>query len=149
MKKILIFSIIIISSFNYSYSQDKPVDLINNLFYTSDSSFSIYQDKRISALVIKHIEANKQKKGMLGYRIQIYSGSGKQGRNDAQNIRKYFLVNHPDITTDIIYQEPNFKLRVGNFRTKAEGFKLYKKLLEKFPGCYFIIDENMQFPKLD
>lgn len=149
MRKILVFLIIAISSFNYCFSQDTPPDLIIKMFNSTDTNLTIHQDIKISELVIKHIEANKQKKGMSGYRIQIYSGSGNLGRAEAQGFRKYFLINHPDITTDIIYQEPNFKLRVGNFRTKSEGFKLYKKLLETFPGCYFIIDENMQFPKLD
>jgi len=149
MRKLLVFFIAILLSVNYGYSQDIDNGFTDSLFSSNNNILTIHQDKRIAELVIKHIEANKQKVGMFGYRIQIYAGSGKRGRTEAQNKRKYFLINHPNVTTNIIYQEPNFKLRVGNFRTKAEGYKLYKKLLETFPNCYFIIDENMQFPKLD
>ncbi len=135
MKKTIIFFIAIVFSLQLGFGQNNKTGFI-------------HQDSRIEKLVKKHIKANSQKKGMLGYRIQIYSGSGANARKQAMAIRTKFIVNFPDVKTELIYQEPNFKLRIGNFRTKSEGYKLYKSLLEQFPGSYFIIEENMDFPEV-
>lgn len=145
MKKIVLFIITLIL-FQIGFSQNNN-SVITDLF-NSNSNISVHQDKRIERLVKKHIKANGENEGMLGYRIQIYSGSGSEARKEAMAIRTHFIISFPDVKTELIYQEPNFKLRVGNFRTKSEGYKLYKSLLQEFPGSYFVIEQNMEFPEI-
>lgn len=80
---------------------------------------------------------------MEGYRVQIFFGS----RADAQKMRGEFLRSYPDIPVYISYLAPNFRLRVGDFRTKMECEKLKKEIQDDYRGCYIVKDE-IQLPAL-
>lgn len=123
---------------------------VNNLVAQENppGSLKITQDSRIDTLMEKYKALDEKTPGMIGFRIQIYSGSGTNARKEAHQIEADFLRNFPDTKTYIIYNEPYFKTRVGNFRTKAEGYKLFKEISRYFPNCYYVIEQNMDFPAL-
>jgi hypothetical protein len=111
-------------------------------------SLSISEDPGITRLMQRYSDANQHRKGMPGYRIQIYSGSGSQARREALKTEADFLKIFPEVETAVIFTEPYFKTRVGNFRTKYEGYKVYKSVSKYFPGCYFVIEPEMSYPKI-
>lgn len=74
---------------------------------------------------------------LSGFRLQLFFG----GRAEAQKMRGEFLKIHPETGAYISYLAPNFRLRVGDFRTKAECEALKKKVEPDFPGCYIVKDE--------
>lgn len=78
-----------------------------------------------------------------GYRLQLFFGD----RNDAQKLRGEFLKQHPETGAYISYLAPNFRLRVGDFRSKMECEKLKKDIQNDFPGCY-IVRDNINMPAL-
>lgn len=80
-----------------------------------------------------------------GYRVQIFTGTN---RTDAFNAQNKFQRLYPDIRTYITYREPNFKVRVGDFRTRMEASKMMAQLRSAFP-VLFIISEKINPPKLD
>lgn len=80
-----------------------------------------------------------------GYRVQIFFGSNRQ---DAYNAQARFLEEYPDTRTYILYIEPNFKVQVGDFRTKLEAQKLQNDLRDKFTSL-FIIQGKINPPKTD
>jgi len=79
-----------------------------------------------------------------GYRVQIYSGAQRQAAYDAQ---AKFQERFPDQRTYISYNEPNFKVRVGDFRTRLEAEKMVHDLKPWFSGM-FIVSEKIT-PKLN
>ena len=72
------------------------------------------QDSLVQVLVNRHITINQAKRTMPGYRIQIYFGSD---RTKANEIKTDFLHVFPNISTYLVYQQPNFKIRVGDYKT--------------------------------
>jgi len=80
-----------------------------------------------------------------GYRVQIYSGSVRQEAYDAQ---AKFKDTHPDMRTYIIYNEPNYKVRAGDFRTRLEAEKAMQELRRAFTSL-FIIEEKINPPKTE
>jgi SPOR domain len=80
-----------------------------------------------------------------GYRVQIFFGSNRQ---DAYSAQARFLEEYPDTRTYILYTEPNFKVQVGDFRTKLEAQKLQNDLRDKFTSL-FIIQGKINPPKTD
>lgn len=110
--------------------------------------YSISQDEKLEQLLNHHISINKSRKGISGYRIQIYSGSGTNARNEALKVQAAFMKTFPDIESYLVYIEPNFRVRVGNFRNRAEGFATFKKVSAVYPQCYFVIEKEMNFPAL-
>lgn len=87
--------------------------------------------------------------GIEGYRIQIYSSSNRNAREESKKAQAEFINNFPDISSTIKYSEPGyFKVRVGDFRTKAEATKLYMEISRLFPDAYLVPD-IINFPELN
>ena len=78
-----------------------------------------------------------------GFRLQIYFGSSRQSAYDAQ---AKFMNEFPDTPTYVSYIEPNFKVQVGDFRTRLEAQKLQSELTGMF-SSFFIIPTKINPPK--
>ncbi len=96
----------------------------------------VHLDSRIDTLINRVIDENDKKPTIPGYRIQIYSG---KSRANANKIKATFLVNFPDESAYLIYQQPNFKIRAGNFRNQREAMPLYFKLIEMEEFKYVLL----------
>lgn len=96
------------------------------------------QSELIDSLIVWHAKENKKHGGTKGYRLQIYFSSGADARTEIQKTRARFLRERPDINTYTTYNAPDFKLRVGNFRTKSEALKLKKELSSMFPDSFIV-----------
>ena len=94
----------------------------------------IKKDARID----KIIETHKNSYTESGFRIQIFSGNKRQPARDAR--AKYISLRH-DIKAHEIYQQPYFKVRVGDFRTKLEALSFQKEIASHFPNCFIVKDE--------
>jgi hypothetical protein len=138
-----------------SLSLVDSVSVYTDIFSTlQDNSrggkIEIYQDPALHVLVDKSIRINK-KEGLDGYRIQIFSSSGQEARDLANETQQKFLELFPDFDSRLIYTEytaPYFKLRIGDFRNKNEAYEFFHKLRKKFPSSY-IVKSKINFPKLE
>ncbi|MBJ7427467.1 MAG: SPOR domain-containing protein, partial [Bacteroidia bacterium] len=70
--------------------------------------------------------------------IQIFSGNE---RNNANNTKTHFLKLYPNQTAYLAYQQPYFKIRVGDFKTRLEAKLFYNKIKEEFGECIIIADK--------
>lgn len=107
----------------------------------------IDRDVRLDSLVMRHTRVNKLSDGFEGYRVQLFSGSGTEARQQANNLRAEFMNQNPDIPAYLIYQAPNFKVRVGDFRTELEAIHLQREISYQYPGG-FVARDLIKFPKL-
>lgn len=112
-----------------------------------DSTLRIERDPRLDSLVMRHIRVNKMNDGFDGFRLQLYSGSGTSARQEANEMRAEFMQHHPNVPAYLIYQAPNFKVRVGDFRTELEAIHLQRELAYQYPGG-FVVRDKVKFPKL-
>ena len=114
-------------------------------------SVEVIKDPRLDSLVAhKFGKASKNGNGFagyssFGYRVQIYTGSN---RAEAFKAQTRFQESYPDTRTYISYSEPNFKVRVGDFRSRLEASKMARDVKAWFP-LTFIISEKINPPKLD
>jgi hypothetical protein len=107
----------------------------------------VSQDARIDTLMQRHIEVNKRLNGTEGFRLEIFFSSGNHAREEAMNIKTEFLKKYPDELAYMTFQSPDFKVRVGNFRTKSEALALQQRIRKDYPNA-FIVKDMIQFPKL-
>lgn len=112
-----------------------------------DSTMSIERDTRLDSLLMRHTRVSKMKDGFDGFRVQLFSGSGTEARTKANVMRAEFMALYPDIPAYLVYQAPNFKVRVGDFRTELEAIKLQRQLAYQYPGG-FVSRDMVKFPKL-
>lgn len=111
---------------------------------TDSAKVEIVQDFKIRELVEKHIEINS-KAPIKGYRVKIHFGTDK---NKAKEIKGNFIAKFPDVPAYEKYDQPNFNIRVGDFRTKLEAYKFLKEIQPDFPAA-FIVQDEIEFPVLN
>jgi hypothetical protein len=111
------------------------------LFYNLD----INEDPRIEKMLSWHIENNKFKNKIDGFRVEIFFSSEIDAKEKALKKKAEFLAIYPDNNVHIVYISPNFRVRVGDFRTKNEALKLYKEIKNTYPLAFIITDE-IDFP---
>ncbi|MBV6485564.1 MAG: SPOR domain-containing protein [Flavobacteriales bacterium] len=108
-------------------------DLINDSL-SKKNNVSVIKDSRVDDL----LETYKSSFSVQGYRIQIYSDNKKQPARDE---KAKFLSLYSNVKAHEIYQQPYFKIRVGDFRTKLEAYKFQKEIVSNFPNSFIVKDE--------
>jgi hypothetical protein len=86
---------------------------------------------RINELVAQKKEYNKKVNSYPGYKIQIYYGSEKE----CYEIEEEFRLQFPEIQTSIIFSTPQWKLQVGNYRTRLEADKSILDIKKEYPSA--------------
>jgi len=131
-----------------------------DLFLRSDDNYhagelKIIQDPAIDTLINRYILVSKNtykdigRYGMEGFRIQIYSSTNRNAREESNKARAEFMIKFPDIVSYPLYAEPGyFKIRAGDFRTKTEATKLFLIVRKEFPDTYLVPD-IINFPDLN
>jgi len=112
--------------------------------YHKDSSIVLTRDARIDDLISKQKDTNTLQQSMQGYRVQIYFGSARQ---KASEVKQDFSSKHPDILSYLTYLAPNFKVRVGDFRTRLEAQGFLKSIEGQYPTS-FIVQDEIKLPPL-
>ena len=92
-----------------------------------------YNDtEAIKKLIEKKKEYNKTHK--TGYLIQLYNGLERT----AKSTRYRFKIEFPGIPTELEYKAPEWKVQVGNYKTRLEADRALNKIREKFSGAIVI-----------
>lgn len=128
----------------------------NQLFAQNRGVLTEVKDPLIDSLIAKRIALNKVKPtvnnpvsntivSQMGYRVQVFYGSD---RKEAFNEQAKFKAMYPKLRTYITYKEPNYHLRIGDFRTKLEAQRMLPELRPTFPTL-FIFREKINAPDLD
>lgn len=107
----------------------------------------VNQDPRLDKMLNWHIEENIKKDGIDGFRVEIFFSSELDALEQAKRKKVEFLSKYPDHEVHIKYDSPNFRVRVGDFRTKNEALKLHKKIERKYRMA-FIVPDKIKFPLL-
>ncbi|MFZ4399570.1 MAG: hypothetical protein ACOYO1_06025 [Bacteroidales bacterium] len=135
MKKIYFSLIIAILALNV-FSQSLPT-----------GKSELVQDEKIDELLIKHIKVNEIANTISGFRINIFFQSGNNSKTGAMQCKTLFNTKYPDIEAYVVYEEPNFKVKIGDFRTRMEARGFVQQIKTDFPDAFVIIDQ-INFPKI-
>lgn len=119
-----IFSMVAFAQFEAKDSL-KPVD--------SKPSVIISNDVKLDLLEEQYEEFYE----LVGYRVQIFSGNKKQ---PAREVQSKFTRLYSKTKAHSDYHAPNFRVRVGDFRTKLEAVQFQKEIQKHFPDCYIVKD---------
>ncbi|MBN1926093.1 MAG: SPOR domain-containing protein [Prolixibacteraceae bacterium] len=104
---------------------------------------TIISDSRIDSLLKIHREENIRKGGIDGYRVQIFQGT----KDNAYQMKSRFIARYDDIKVYVLFQSPDFRVRIGDFRNRSEAIKLKYLLEDDFPDAHiFIVDDVINSP---
>jgi hypothetical protein len=111
-------------------------------------NISLIQDDKVDLLVQKHVQINQNRNGIDGYRIQIFFDSGNNSKTRARSIYDSFLVNYPDVGAYLTFKSPNYKVRVGDFRTRLDAQRFLNEILPEYPNAW-IIEDQINLPRIE
>ena len=97
----------------------------------SEGDLRVETPASVDELVAQKIAFNKEQNSYPGYKIQIYYGSEKE----CYEIKDEFVALFPDIPTSIIFSTPQWKLQVGEFRTRLEADKSIQSIKKEYPSA--------------
>jgi len=87
---------------------------------------------------------------MQGYRIQVFSGNTQRtSMNEALEKQKQIGNIFNDVSTDIIFTAPFWRLCVGDYISYEEAFSMLSKLVATFPSYkkeIKILKEEVKIP---
>ena len=114
----------------------------------SGGSVAIHQDAEVKEF-FNYLELQNAKvKGMPGFRIRIYRENSQQARQKSLDLVTDFIAKFPEYACYRYYDNPYFKVSVGDFRTRFDAMKAFKEVVKDFPEA-FIVQENINFPRID
>lgn len=109
---------------------------------------NVEQNDTIAYLLHAHRKAMSRQRGISGYRVHLYMDSGNRARLNTQRAQADFEKKYPDYNAYIVYEEPYFKLRAGDFRTRLDARRFLEKIRSDYSAAYIVVD-IINFPELD
>lgn len=117
-----------------------------DIFSTLPEQVVVRQSPAIRAALNKQVAANAGK-SYSGFRIRLYFASNRSAREESASVIRRFNEMYPGIQAYRSYESPNFKVTVGNFRTRLDAEALLNRLKGDFPDA-FIVRERFKYPSI-
>ncbi len=150
MKKIIL-TIILFSTIIRMFSQETTKNF-TELSYMQDSlgmtenggNVTVTQDEKLEIVINNFSKAFKLKPEKV-WRVQIYFGIGREARIKAQNIKKNFEKEHVNISAYLVFEEPYFKVKVGDFETKLDAERFKTLIINDYQTLFITEDIQEEF----
>lgn len=71
--------------------------------------------------------------------------SGNDAVEKANEVMKEFQLKYPDIPIYLVFGQPYYRLRVGDFRTRLEAEKVHKTLVKEYKKA-FVTSDRIELP---
>ena len=108
---------------------------------TAPGAVEVIQDVRITQLADQYHKMSLNNLEIDGYRVQIFFDSGSNSKNKATKMMEEFGTAYPGIKTYLSYNEPYYRVRVGDFRIMSEAVGFQKKINADFPNSFPVKDK--------
>ena len=113
--------------------------LITTSLIGQENNQSINQDSSITKLLKLKTDYNKKIYESSFHTIQIYYGDLKE----ADSILKVFSEEFEEIETSLIFETPNYKVRVGNFKNIIDASKNLENIKRKFRSAFILKNDEL------
>lgn len=119
----------------------------SNVFGILPTCVTVRQSFPVKAALQEQIEKNESRM-FTGFRIRIFSDGGQSARGASESAETKFHLMYPEYATYRTYDNPFFKVTIGNFRTRVEAEKMLRVIRRDFPSAT-IVKERFKYPSLD
>ncbi|MEY3501206.1 MAG: hypothetical protein RL308_2879 [Bacteroidota bacterium] len=99
-----------------------------------DKNISVSQDPKFEQLLNEKRKINSSLTINESYKIQIYNGGSENAKKTLNEFRQEFK----DIDATIVFNTPNYKVWVGNFKTRIEAEKNLVNIKYKYKNVLLI-----------
>jgi hypothetical protein len=102
----------------------------------STGSVTMHDEAGANALVERYIYFNKEHNQLPGYRIQVIASPKLQDIKDAKST----FLNRYAYKATIVFEAPNYKLRIGNYQNRFEANRDLQEILTDYPNAFICKD---------
>lgn len=103
-----------------------------------NSKTTLSSDVDILNLIDLHKQKNEQTDETPGYRIQITSNND---RSKIYGMRSEVYAKFSDIKNYLEYDQPYYRLRIGDFKTRLEARNYLERVIQHFPSAFIVTDD--------
>ena len=103
------------------------------------------QDRRIDTLLMKQRQIHDNDSTIDGFRVQIFMELGNDALSHADSVKTAFSEKYPDIPVYLVFGQPYYRLRIGDFRTRLEAENMYQQLKKNYKNA-FVTADRIQLP---
>jgi hypothetical protein len=114
-----------------SFAQDST--MVNG-----NKNFTIKQETAIANLLYKYKEYNRKREFGEGFRIQI---TYTDVRDEVYKSKGALYKEFPDLSSYVEYEQPSYKLRVGDFKSRLEATRYLQLVVTLYPGAFIVRDK--------
>lgn len=114
--------------------------------FNDEQKLVVEADPRLQQFIDKHKKLNEEIEEVQGWKVQVYAGRGRVGREEANGARSKFLSNYPDYSAPLEFQHPLYRVRVGDFMRREEAELFCRDVRTVFPGA-LIVKDKVKVPK--
>ena len=107
--------------------------------FGQDTLVQINQDSKIKQLVAIKKELDSERYNAQYFAIQLYYGN----YTAAQNIVQGFSEKFEEIETSLVFETPNYKVRVGRFKDINKANILLEEIKKIYPGAFLLEPNNL------
>ncbi|MBO0949289.1 SPOR domain-containing protein [Fibrella sp. HMF5405] len=93
---------------------------------------ALHVNKRLDAILDTIAVQNRRVRYAPGYRVQVYVGN-ERAAADAAKLQLYQLF--PELSAYMSYQQPTYRLKVGDFMKKMDAERYFTKLKAAFTSA--------------
>lgn len=104
---------------------------------------NVHQPALLDSLIARYRRSKREYPGLEGFRVQLFFGE----REKAEKMRADFKKKYSAVDAYIDYLAPNFRLRVGDFRTRIAAYRFMQGLDKEF-GRPYIVSTRIDLPEL-
>jgi hypothetical protein len=133
--RILTLAFVLLCHIKLSAQENNPK---NNS--SQKGSVVVHQTPEVDAAIERFKKYNYSSAGVEGFRIQIFSESGNDAKAKAEKVLQEYKTQFEEPVAYLTYQQPNFKIRCGDFRTKSEARKYVKVVSSAYPSAFIVKD---------
>ena len=106
--------------------------------YSQEGRTTLSQDLKIEQLLKEKRKINQNISTNESYKIQIFYGNSDDSKKKLQEFRREFK----DLDGTIIFNSPNYKVWIGNFKTRIEVERAMVDIKKKYPTALIIKPSN-------
>ncbi len=143
----------------FSFAQTEPLDTVSTVRVETEimvdqrlagvnilDLVSVGQTPTMERALRSHIISNADKK-ISGFRVRIYYDNKQTSRVESAEIVDAFHSRYRGIRAYRSYDNPYFKVTVGDCRTQSEALEILEKIKGTYPKS-FIVKEFINYPSV-
>lgn len=104
---------------------------------SATSGTPLHVNKRLDAILDTIAMRNKSMRFTNGFRIQIYVGNDRKSADDA---KIYTYQKYPEIFPYLSYQQPIYKVKIGDFLNRMDAERYYSDIKDLYPSAMILPD---------